>query len=186
MAQVRVLPPRVAVFHTRALMAAWRVGDDFAWESATRPDDVLALLRLAEGRRHVVELGTATAWTSAAFVLADDERRVTSFDPVVQEHRERYLSLLPSGARSRLDLVQAPGADGAASFEGQVDFLFVDSTHEHAGTVTEVRAWRDHMTPGGLMVLHDYGNPAFPGVATAVEELGLDGDTVGGSFVCRT
>ena len=173
------------MFHTRALIAAWRVGDEFAWESVTRPADVATLLQLAEGRRSVVELGTATGWTSAAFVLADGERRVTSFDPVVQENRERYLALLPAAARDRLHLVQAPGAEGAAGFDGTVDFLFVDSTHEHAGTVAEVNAWRPRLAPGAVAVLHDYGNPAFPGVASAVEELGLQGEVVGGSFVCH-
>jgi predicted O-methyltransferase YrrM len=186
LAQVRALPPRVAVFHTRALIAAWRAGDEFAWESVTRPADVVTLLRLASGRRSVVELGTATGWTSAAFVLDDSSRRVVSFDPVVQEHRERYLALLPAAARARLELVQAPGDQGAAGFSGSVDFLFVDSTHEHAGTVAEVQAWRERLAPGAIVVLHDYDNPAFPGVASAVRELGLEGDVVGGSFVWRT
>ena len=36
-------------------------------------------------------------------------------------------------------------------------------------------AWQPRMAPGGLVVLHDYGNPAYPGVAEAVAELGLEG-----------
>ncbi|MEA2453792.1 MAG: hypothetical protein QOI45_54, partial [Thermoleophilaceae bacterium] len=38
-AQVRGLPPRVARFQLRALRLAQKLGDDFAWQSATRPAD---------------------------------------------------------------------------------------------------------------------------------------------------
>lgn len=178
---MRALPPRVAWFHARALLLAWRVGDEFGWDAATRPADVATLLRLAAGHRSVAELGTATGWGAAAFVLADPERHVVSFDPVVQEHRERYLALLPAAARARLELVQSPGVDGARP----VDFLFVDSTHSHEGTVKELTAWRAQLTTGAVVVLHDYDNPAFPGVASAVVELGLKGAPTGGSYVWR-
>jgi predicted O-methyltransferase YrrM len=183
--QVRALPPRVAAFHARALTLAWRLDDEFAWESATRPADVAALLGLAKGRRRVVELGTATGWGAAAFVLADPERVVTSFDPVVQEHRARYLALVAPQARARLELIQAAGEDGAVRTAEPVDFLFVDSTHSHEGTVAELAAWRTRLAPDGLVVLHDYGSPRYPGVASAVAELGLEGEVVGGSFVWR-
>src|ERR687886_585802 len=91
LAGTRALPPRVAAFQARAMLRAWRLGDDWALESSTRPRDVAELLRLARGRRSVVELGTAAGWTAGALVLADRGRRVASFDPVVRDHREAYL-----------------------------------------------------------------------------------------------
>lgn len=185
LAQVRALPPRVAWFHARALLLARRLGDDFAWRSATRPADVAELLRIAAGRRRVVELGTATGWGSGALVLADPERRVVSFDPVTQPNRDRYLALLPAAARARLELRDLPGDAGAATHPEPVDLLFVDSTHSRAGTVSEVLAWRPKLARDGLLVLHDFGNPAFPGVAEAVAELGLEGEARGGCFVSR-
>jgi predicted O-methyltransferase YrrM len=184
-AQVRGLPPRVARFQLRALRLAQKLGDDFAWQSATRPADVKAILKLAGGRKHVVELGTATGWTAAALVLADPVRQVTTFDPVVQEHRSAYLDLLPGAERERIRLLQMPGVEGPAYLEDLADFLFIDSTHEREGTIAEVRAWLPHLARDALIVLHDYGNPAFPGVAEAVAELGLEGDTKGGCFVTR-
>jgi predicted O-methyltransferase YrrM len=181
---LRALPPRVATFQARCLGAAVRAGDDFALDSVTRPGDVAELLRLARGRARVVELGTAVGWTTGSLVLADPARRVTSFDPVVQRHRARYLSLLPAAARERLTLVPAPGADGAGSWsEPPVELLFVDSTHERDDTIAEVRAWAPHLAPDALVVLHDYANPAFPGVRAAVEALGLDGEVRSGMFV---
>ena len=180
---LRVLPPRVAWFHARALIHAVRAGDAFAVQSATRPRDVATLLNLAQGRRYVVELGTATAWTTAAFALDDPARRVLSFDPVEQPHRGEYLGLLPARARERIDLVRAPGVDGTEHATAPVDLLFIDSTHERDDTIAEVEAWRARLRPGALAVFHDYDNPAFPGVRDAVRTLGLRGAAHGGSFV---
>jgi predicted O-methyltransferase YrrM len=168
----RRLPPRAALFQARAMLRAARLGDEWALQSSTRPGDVAELLRLARGRRRAVELGTATGWTSGALLLADPARRLTSYDPVVREHREAYLRLLPRSARERLELVPAPGHE--ARGDG-VELLFVDSSHDREATVAELRAWRPRLAPGALVVLHDYGNPAYPGVAEAVAELELAG-----------
>ena len=168
----RALPARAALFQARAMLRAQRLGDDWALRSSTRPADVAELLRLARGRRLAVELGTATGWTSGALLLAEPKRRLMSFDPVVREHREAYLGLLPRSARERLELVAAPGQEARGV---GVELLFVDSSHDREATVAEFRAWEPRLAPRALVVLHDYGNPAYPGVAEAVAELGLSG-----------
>jgi predicted O-methyltransferase YrrM len=176
----RALPPRAALFQARAMLRAGRLGDDWALQSSTRPADVAELLRLGRGRRTAVELGTATGWTAGALLLAEPERRLASYDPVVREHRDAYLALLPQAARDRLQLVPAPGHE--AQGEG-VDLLFVDSSHDRDATVAELRAWQPRLAPGALVVLHDYGNPAYPGVAEAVAELALDGRPHAGLYL---
>ena len=176
----RALPPRAALFQGRAMLRAARLGDDWALQSATRPADVAELLRLAKGRRLAVELGTATGWTAGSLLLANPKRRLMSFDPVVREHREAYLALLPRSARERLELVPAPGHEARGV---GVELLFVDSSHDRDATVAEFRAWEPRLAPAALVVLHDYGNPAYPGVAEAVAELGLDGREHAGMWV---
>jgi predicted O-methyltransferase YrrM len=183
---LRALPLQTAWFQARALLLAIRLGDEFAIESATRAADVANLLDLATGRRSIVELGTATGWTTASFALADPGRRVLSFDPVVQAHRDRYLGLLPDRARERIRLVHAPGVEGPAHADGPVDLLFVDSTHERDATIAEFEAWRPQLAQDAVVVLHDYDNPAFPGVRAAVEALGLAGAPRHGSYVWMT
>jgi len=168
----RALPARPALFQARAMLRAQRLGDHWALQSSTRPGDVAELLRLAEGRRLVVELGTATGWTAGSLLLAEPKRRLMSFDPVIREHREAYLALLPRSARERLELVAAPGEQARGV---GVELLFVDSSHDRDATVAEFRAWEPRLAPGALVVLHDFANPAYPGVAEAVEELGLSG-----------
>ncbi|HEV7459690.1 MAG TPA: class I SAM-dependent methyltransferase [Solirubrobacteraceae bacterium] len=179
---LRGLPPRVALFQWRARRMARRAGHAWGLEAAAAPSDLAALLRLARGRREVVELGTGPAWTAIALGLADSERRVTSYDPVVHDHREDYLALVPARVRERIRFVAADGAAGAPDHPGGVEMLFVDSTHERAATVAELRAWEPRLADGAVVALHDYGHPDFPGVAEAVRELGLQGEANGGIF----
>jgi predicted O-methyltransferase YrrM len=173
------MPLRVRWFLWRARRLARRVGHAWGLEAATRRGDVAELLRLARGRRYVVELGTGPAWTTIALALAEPRRRVVSFDPVEHDHRERYLALAPAAA-ARIEFVAAPGAE--ARGEG-VELLFVDSTHEREPTVQEFRAWRPRLAPSAIVAFHDYDHPQFPGVREAVEELGLEGEVRGGMFV---
>lgn len=177
------LPPKVAAFQVRAMLLATRLGDDFALSAATRPGDLRELLALVRGRRLVVELGTATAWTTAGLALADRLRRVVSFDPVVQPHRDRYLALLPPDVRARMELVAVPGVDGPDRIADPVEVLFIDSTHERDATLAEFAAWAPRLARGALVLFHDYGNPAFPGVEQAVAQLGLDGEEHAGMYL---
>ena len=179
---LRRLGWRVGGFRWRAQRLAHRLGDDWALEAATNPEDLGTLLRLARGRGRVAELGTATGWTAIALALADPARRVASFDPVVHRHRERYLGLVAPSVRSRIDFVRAVGSEAAAG-AAPIDMLFIDSTHERDGTLAEFRAWRGRLEPGAVVAFHDYGHPGFPGVAQAVADLGLDGEVHGGLFV---
>jgi predicted O-methyltransferase YrrM len=180
------LPPSVAWFQARAVVSAAWSGDTFALQAASQPADVRALLRLARGRRTVVELGTATGWTTASLALADRGRTVTSYDPVVVPGRERYEALVPGDARARMTFVQDTGEVGATTWDGApVDLLFIDSEHTRESTIAEYLAWRPKLASRGLVVFRDFGNPAFPGVAEAVEELGLRGEVVGGAYAVR-
>jgi predicted O-methyltransferase YrrM len=173
------VPLRVRWFLWRARRRARRLGHRWGLEAATRGGDVAELLRLAHGRRHVVELGTGPGWTTVALALADPQRRVVSYDPVVHDHRDRYLALAPGAAR-RIEFVPAPGEEARGE---DVELLFVDSTHEREPTLAEFRAWRPRLAPGAVVAFHDYGHPDFPGVAEAVKALGLRGERRGGMFV---
>ncbi len=185
LADLRHLPPRVALFRARARRAARGARHEFALSAATSAADTAILLELARGRQRAVELGTAAGWTAISLALAHRDLRVTTYDPVVHDHRERYLGLAGEGARDRIEFVRGPGSRGPARSES-VGLLFVDSTHEHEATVVEFEAWRAHLAPGAAVAFHDYGHPAFPGVQSAVAHLGLEGEVRGGMFVWRS
>lgn len=181
---LRVLPRRVAWFDWRAHRLASQIGDEFSLISATRPPDLALLLRLARGRRRVVELGTGTGWTALALALHDPRREVVTYDPVYRAERERYLELVDPGVRSRVTFVQAPGSSGPLD-EQETDLLYVDSAHGHRETVEELHAWQPRLAPDALVIFDDFTHPDFPGVREAVQELGLSGRRQGTLFVHR-
>jgi len=179
------LPAAVRSFYIRALWIAVSRHDGYSLEIVTRPDDLRSVLHLATGARQVVELGTGTGWTTAALVLDDPRRCVMSFDPAVHAHRERYLALLPAKVRERIELVQAHGRVGPRPGQ-QVDFVFVDASHEFEDTIEHFRRWREAITPGGTIAFHDYDDPNNPGVTQAIQALGLPGTQVGRVFVWKS
>lgn len=178
------MPLRVRWFLWRARRLARRLGHAWGLRAATGNADVAQLLRLARGRRRVVELGTGPGWTAIALALDDPRRHVVTCDPVVHEYRADYVSLA-GGVAGRIEWVAAPGAEVAATRDEVVDLLFIDSTHDRGPTVEEFEAWRPHLASEAVVAFHDYGHPDFPGVAQAVEELGLEGERRGGMFVWR-
>jgi len=64
-----------------------------------------------------------------------------------------------------------------------VDFLFLDSSHDYDATLNEFNAWKPSLAPGAIVVFDDFGHPEFPGVAQAVRELDLQGEVADGHFI---
>ncbi len=172
---VRLLPPRVAWFYFRARRRAARDGDEWSLKSATGPESLGLLLKLARGRHAVVEIGTGTAWTTVALALDDRARRIVSYDPLVRPERDRYLELGGRDAAGRIELVESGGEVGPPPEGPAPDFVFVDGSHERELTIRTFEAWRDALAPGGVIAFHDYGNELYPGVTEAIRELGLEG-----------
>ena len=182
---VRLLPPRVAWFYFRARRTAARTGDEWTLRSATGPESLALILRLARGHRAVVEIGTGTAWTTAALALDDARRTVVSYDPVVRPERDRYLAIAGPSATGRIELIEAGGEAGPPPEGPAPDFVFVDGSHEKELTIRTFHAWRGALAPGGAIAFHDYANELYPGVTEAIEELGLEGEAERDVFVWR-
>lgn len=184
LAELRLLPARVAWFQWRAWRLAWRSDDRFSQVSTTRARRLEVLLSAAGGSKRVVELGTGTAWTAISLALADPDRTVRSYDPVERQEREQYLRLVPRQVRERLTFVNASGEAGPQDGE-VVELLYIDSSHDLEGTLRELQAWRPALAQDALVVLDDFANPDYPGVAQAVRRLGLQGEERQGLFVHR-
>jgi predicted O-methyltransferase YrrM len=181
---LRVLPLRVALFQWRARRLAAKLGDEFGPLSATRPAKLATLLKLAENRRYVVELGTAMGWTAIALALADPAREVASYDPFERPEVDLYLRLVPDEVRRRVTVIVGP-SDQGPRVDRAVDLLYIDSSHERAGTLREMEAWSSALSDAAVVVFDDYSHPEFPGVREAIEELRLDGEEKEGLFVHR-
>lgn len=179
------LPRPVARFYLRAVLVALRTGDRRSLVGSSRPRELAALLRAAGDRRRAVEIGTGTAWTAIALALAHPGREVVSYDPNDYEERARYLALAPPTVRRRIRLIREPGDGPDAQAAGPADLVFVDSSHELEETRRTVELWRARLAAGGVLALHDYGDPAWPGVAAAAAQLGLRGRAHGHMLLCE-
>lgn len=70
----------------------------------------------------------------------------------------------------RLVKVKVPSLEAVARFAAQsVDVVYLDALHDFESLRADILAWRDVPKVGGLLAVHDYGHPGFPGVARAVE-----------------
>ena len=58
-------------------------------------------------------------------------------------------------------------------FPEKIAFLFLDGDF-YESICDSLRLTYDKMTPGGVMIIHDYNNLALPGVAKAVDEWNQD------------
>jgi predicted O-methyltransferase YrrM len=184
LAELRILPPRVALFQWRAWRLASRMGDSFSPVSRTDARRLAVLLNAARGRRRVVELGTGTAWTAISLALADPGRVVLSYDPIERPERERYLRLVSPRTRRRLTFMGVSGDEGPRD-NGMVELLYIDSSHDREDTISEVEAWRPALGEGSLVVFDDFAHSDYPGVEEAVRYLGLVGEQRRGLFVHR-
>lgn len=180
----RRLPAAVRDFRKRASALARERDDGWATLSTQRAMGVSNLLEVARWKTNVVELGTASGWTAAALALTDPQRTVTTFDPTDRPNRADYWGLLDPSVQRRITYFEEDGAKGAERVK-DVDFLFLDSSHDYEPTIEEFKAWRPSLAPGAAVVFDDFGHPEYPGVAAAVEELGLAGETGAGHFVWR-
>ncbi|HEY4329142.1 MAG TPA: class I SAM-dependent methyltransferase [Phycisphaerae bacterium] len=76
--------------------------------------------------------------------------------------------LVPTG---RWRLMRMTTTEAAKIFRGSVDFLYVDADHSYESARDDIRTWFPFVRPGGIVAGHDYGQPLWPGVQNAVDEV---------------
>ena len=179
------LPPAAILFYLRALRHGRRTGDTLSLAIAARPCELAALVGAARGAASVAEVGTGTGWTAIVLALASPGRQVHSFDVSEHEQRAGYLRLVPASVRARLHLEIRDGREGPPAELPELDFLFIDSSHEPEETLITFRGWSERLRPGGTAAFHDYDNERYPGVAQAVTELWLHGEVRAGTYLWR-
>jgi predicted O-methyltransferase YrrM len=155
-------------------------GDPAPERDGAHPAQLRLLIRLAQGKRRTVEIGTAYGWTAAILAVTDSQRHVTAVDPIERPGRMEYVQLAGDAAE-RVQFVQGYGETAPTE---PTDFLFIDGSHERESTVKTFLHWRDALMPGAVVVFHDY-HASWPGVVEAVQELGLDGADQLNMFIWR-
>ena len=179
-----MLPRDVAWFYVRALRLAAAERDRVSMPSAPRPRELKALLSLARGCEHVVEIGTGDGWTAAALALDDPLRHVTAYHPVAHPARDRYLGLAGSSVQARVDALTGSSPAAVVPASGSACMLVIYGARGRDDVMSAFSGSLASLRTGGLVVFRGYGHPNQPGVGEAVLALGLDGmPGPGGTYV---
>lgn len=137
--------------------------------------------RLPEGA-HVVNIGAGNGTSGLAFMEARPDLRVTTIDITLESSPYGCLQGEEAVFRSagfwgdpRHQQIHGDSKDvGRDWSQGPVDLVFVDGGHQYHEARGDLDAWRPHIKPGGILVVHDYekglANKHWPGVDQAVAE----------------
>ena len=77
-----------------------------------------------------------------------------------------------SPVRGYVQPLRMTSLEAAKLFEDEsLDFIFLDADHRYEHIRADIIAWLPKLKPGGMICGDDYGNPDWPGVEQAVDEL---------------
>jgi len=74
------------------------------------------------------------------------------------------------GLTDLVTVMQTDTLEAALQWDLSIGLLVVDAGHEYEQVLADVRAWLPYVVPGGLLLMHDAKNPAWPGVDRVIAE----------------
>jgi predicted O-methyltransferase YrrM len=113
----------------------------------------LHMLTVELNLRNILELGTRTGESTVALLLAakelDGKMTSVDIDPCNEaKYKVRKLGLDPYWSFIQED-------DLKLNWEGQIDHLFIDTSHTYEHTMAEFKKFEPFVRKGGLITLHD-------------------------------
>ena len=129
------------------------------------------------GKTRILELGTRAGYSTLAFLAGAEETGghvwSVDLDPVTDNPRGMLpWRNIPGWTFIRGDDMD-PGIHG--QLPGEVDVLFIDTSHEYRHTLDELHAYMPRVVRGGVALLHDvnlYLNQAGTGISSPVPHRG--------------
>ena len=152
----------------------WQLMED--WYADTSRQDLIGecavpLMSLLQGFvggsniRRIVQLGTHSGYSALllGFLLRRSGARHGLISFEIGDHLVAYTRgwLERAGLADYVHVEHRSSLDSASTavareYLGEApQLVFVDSSHEYASTLAELKSWYPELTPGGLMVLHD-------------------------------
>ncbi len=142
--------------------------------------------KLGPGNGYIVELGTYYGYGTcmlASGSKASRREKVITIDNDKGETNSLYsntfwerhpvasmrfeMNCIMMGIHDWIITIGGESSWAAQSLNIPVRVLFIDANHEYEGCGSDILLWKDKIIPGGLIILHDYIDPA---VKRAIEE----------------
>lgn len=153
-------------------------------------DDVLQIQRLVRMLSetlppNVVDLGAGSGTTSLSVLDEREDALITTFDISPANIEWARLAVLNAYPGCDWSGIVSDAALAARQYTRLVDLLLHDASHEREHVEADLRAWLPLVRTGGLIWVHDYGDPpeawgqpSSPGVKEAVDLLVAEGEIV--------
>ncbi len=117
----------------------------------------------------IVELGSHAGRSTIALAYG---QKVKSGQPIYSLdctlHPDLKDNLQRAGVCDWVHICTGRSSQLGQNWNRPIELLFIDANHSYLAVRSDIRCWARHVIEGGLIVLHDYGNPTCPGVHVAV------------------
>lgn len=146
-------------------------------EGFLHPSEGAKLEELAVDR-DVLEIGSYCGLS--AWIMARVAKSVTACDTFKactngQDQREDFQTLdaFMNATRGFSNVTAYIGQSEAAAkdLKGKWDMVFIDAMHTYEDCLGDIKRWWKRISPGGVLVLHDYRHADFPGVEQAADKV---------------
>jgi len=145
---------------------------------------IISLLISTLKPKKIFEIGTFNGRTTINMALNQpkDGEVVTLDLPTnetklpLAETEEKYILGKDGRRQTHAQIKQIYGDSADYDFTDyidRVDFMFVDGSHSYEYTINDSKVAYNLVRRGGYILFHDYGNPSWPGVTEALNELYL-------------
>ncbi len=143
------------------------------------PEEGKALAELARGKR-VLEIGSYCGLSTVCMArTAEHVTAVDYFDgratpKPADTHIEFWANLERHGVADKVTTCHPEAEIPLPAY----DLAFIDGAHDYEAVKADIARACEVLAPGGVLALHDYGQPVHPGIKQAVEELVAEGGSI--------
>ena len=82
-------------------------------------------------------------------------------------------NITKNGLRSYVTPIIGFSQEVVRDWNRPMDFIFIDGSHVYEDVLADFDGFYPHLKPGGVLAMHDVGNPGHPGCLRVWEECGL-------------
>jgi predicted O-methyltransferase YrrM len=139
---------------------------------------MMVMVRSLPDKAVVVNIGVGAGTSALAMLEARPDLAPTTYSIDIRDDDNPYGGLLNERNAFAEHMpgilpVQIKGDSsevGRLWDKGPIDLLFIDADHTTEGVTKDIEAWYSHVTPGGIIIFHDYDHGFWPSVKPVADE----------------
>jgi len=122
-----------------------------------QPEFLYRLSRETTGAGDVVEIGSNVGKTTIALSFAQKEKGGNPIHAVdIYQHKDIVKNLERAGVASYANRTISCSSSAGRTWDKPIQLVWIDGDHCSVGAAMDLKAWMNHVIPGGHIALHDY------------------------------